>query len=145
MMIIWCALFVSTQIHWLVALILLSYLFLTLPCSLVFFIKLVKLQTYYFEDRYKEVEKKLNNLEELGLSLFLFENVACCNPRLKQAIMSLKSYQSQAEQLLKYLVLSDPVVPYISIPAGILASKLVPSRHLWLFFILFSVGTLHAS
>ncbi|XP_023536615.1 transmembrane protein 56-like [Cucurbita pepo subsp. pepo] len=39
--------------------------------------------------------------------------------------MSLKSYQSQAEQLLKYLVLSDPVVPYISIPAGILASKLV--------------------
>ncbi|KAG6607986.1 TLC domain-containing protein 4, partial [Cucurbita argyrosperma subsp. sororia] len=52
--------------------------------------------------RYKEVEKKL-----------------------KQAIMSLKSYQSQAEQLLKYLVLSDPVVPYISIPAGILASKLV--------------------
>lgn len=61
-----------------------------------------------------------------------FEIVACCNPRLKQAIMSLKS---QAEQLLKYLVLSDPVVPYISIPAGILASKLVPSRHLWLFYL----------
>ncbi|XP_022141361.1 transmembrane protein 56-like [Momordica charantia] len=39
--------------------------------------------------------------------------------------MSLKSYQNQAEQLLKYLVLSDPIVPYISIPAGILASKLV--------------------
>ncbi|XP_038899443.1 LOW QUALITY PROTEIN: TLC domain-containing protein 4-like [Benincasa hispida] len=35
------------------------------------------------------------------------------------------SLKSQAEQLLKYLVLSDPAVPYISIPAGILASKLV--------------------
>ncbi|KAL0545952.1 hypothetical protein IC582_015856 [Cucumis melo] len=35
------------------------------------------------------------------------------------------SLKSQAEQLLKYLVLSDPVVPYISIPAGVLASKLV--------------------
>uniref|UniRef100_A0A0A0L1M1 TLC domain-containing protein n=1 Tax=Cucumis sativus TaxID=3659 RepID=A0A0A0L1M1_CUCSA len=35
------------------------------------------------------------------------------------------SLKSQAGELLKYLVLSDPVVPYISIPAGVLASKLV--------------------
>ncbi|KAJ8450692.1 hypothetical protein Cgig2_021164 [Carnegiea gigantea] len=43
----------------------------------------------------------------------------------KQTVMAIKSYQSQAEMLVKNHLLADPVIPYTAISAGILACKLV--------------------
>lgn len=43
----------------------------------------------------------------------------------KQTVMAIKSYQNQAEMLVKNHLLADPVIPYTAIIAGILACKMV--------------------
>lgn len=43
----------------------------------------------------------------------------------KQTVMAIKSYQNQAENLVKNHLLSDPIIPYTSIIAGILACKVI--------------------
>lgn len=46
-------------------------------------------------------------------------------PVYVEATMAIKSYQSQAELLLKEYLLADPFIPYTSIIGGIIACKMV--------------------
>jgi len=46
----------------------------------------------------------------------------------KQTVMAIKSYQNQAEMLVKNHLLADPVIPYTAIITGILACKMVMSQ-----------------
>lgn len=43
----------------------------------------------------------------------------------KKTAMKLKSYQNQAEVLVKNYILSDPFIPYTSVLSGVFASKMV--------------------
>lgn len=43
----------------------------------------------------------------------------------EEAAMVIKSYQDQAEQLLKEYALADPFMPYVSIVGGTFACKMV--------------------
>lgn len=61
----------------------------------------------------------------------------------KKTVMAIKSYQSQAEVLVKNYLLSDPFIPYTSILGGIFLCKLVCSYlislSIFIFIFLFSV------
>ncbi|KAL2930490.1 Transmembrane protein 56 [Bienertia sinuspersici] len=43
----------------------------------------------------------------------------------KETVMAIKSYQNQAENLVKNHLLSDPIIPYTSIVAGMLVCKVI--------------------
>ena len=52
----------------------------------------------------------------------------------EQETMGIKSYQDQAEQLIKEIALSDPVMPYVSIIGGMFACKMVCSQRFFQWF-----------
>lgn len=51
----------------------------------------------------------------------------------KKTVLAIKSYQNQAEVLVKNYLLSDPFIPYTSILGGIFACKLVRSYLMTIF------------
>jgi hypothetical protein len=51
-----------------------------------------------------------------------------------ETVMAIKTYQNQAEALVKNYLLADPFIPYTSVLGGIFACKVVtvsPFRSFW--------------
>lgn len=56
----------------------------------------------------------------------------------EQTVTAIKSYQNQAQVLVKNYIIADPFIPYTSILAGLLACKVVHSFllvSLYLFYL----------